>query len=732
LPRPFFWLTLRPQHYIMKKLLLSFCAVALMLTARADEGMWIPMLIGKNYDEMVRLGLKLSKEDLYSINKASLKDAIVQFGGGCTGEIISPQGLLITNHHCGYGAIAGLSSVEKNYLDNGFWAKNMGEELPSPGLSVTFLQRMEDVTAEVMRAVGNAKGEEYTKKFEDVRKIIEKRASENDKYVANVKEFFNGNQVFLLVYKKYTDVRLVGTPPKSLGKFGGDTDNWMWPRHTADFSMFRVYAGPDNEPAAYSPNNKPYQPKKFLPVSIKGQKENDFAMIFGYPGRTNRYEVASGLDVALTDVNPSIVNIRDKRLATMRKHMNADKSVYLKYTSQYASIANYWKYYIGQTEQLKRLKVVDKKQKREQDFTTWAGQSSPTYANLMADYKAAYSGYAPYAKHATYYSEAFRAPALSRLAAALEPLSKALARGEKSKDTMDKYLTPIKASRRTLLKDFDKSLDQDLFAEMTKMYYNDIPKSQHPSIYEDVIFKKYGRNQDVAFPEYASYVYKNTFLLDSNKFNAFAANPTLKQLESDPAVQYAFSFVRNYEKNYLPKIETFNNKKKELSKDYIKAQMDWRNDRLFYPDANSTMRISYGRVLSYSPQDAVYYNYFTTIDGLMAKYKPNDEEFDVPQELVRLYERKDFGRYLDKDGTLHTCFITNNDITGGNSGSPVINAYGELTGLAFDGNWEAMSGDIAFDKKYKRTICVDSRYVLFLIEKLGKAKNLINEMEVRD
>jgi hypothetical protein len=716
----------------MKKFLLSILAAASILSSRADEGMWLPMLIGKNYDEMVRMGLKLSKEDLYSINNSSLKDAIVQFGGGCTAEMISEKGLLITNHHCGYGSIAGLSTVEHNYLDNGFWAKSMSEELPAPGLSVIFLQRMEDVTKKVMDEVGNLKGEEYTKKFDEVRKKIEKAASENDKYVANVKEYFNGNQIILLVYKKYTDVRLVGTPPKSLGKFGGDTDNWMWPRHTADFSMFRVYAGADNEPAAYSANNKPYQPKKFLPVSIKGVKEGDFAMIYGYPGRTNRYEIASGIDLALSDVNPSIVNIRDKKLSVMRKHMNADKSVYLKYTSQYQSIANYWKYYIGQTEQLKRLKVVDKKKKQEQNYTNWARENSPAFANVISDYEATYQAYAPYAKHATYYTEAFRAASLTKMAAAMEPLLKALEKGETSKDTMDKYLKPLKASRRSLFKDYDRNLDQEIFAEMTKMFYNDVPQSQLPGIYNEVIFKKFGKSQDKAFTDYAAYVYSNTFLLDSTKFNAFAAAPTLKQLNNDPAIQYAISFVRNYEQNYQPKVEAFTTKKKDLAKAYIKGQMQMKKDRMFYPDANSTMRISYGKVLSYSPQDAVYYDYFTTLDGLMAKYKPKDEEFDVPQELIDLYNRKDYGRYADKDGKLVTDFITNNDITGGNSGSPVINGRGELIGLAFDGNWEAMSGDIAFDKKYKRTIVVDSRYVLFLIDKLGHAKNLIREMDVRD
>jgi hypothetical protein len=717
----------------MKKLVLSIIALAAMFGARADEGMWIPMLIGKNYDEMVRMGLKLSEEDLYSINNSSLKDAIMQFGGGCTAEMISSNGLLITNHHCGYGSITNLSSVENNYLDNGFWALSMTAELPAPGLSVTFLERVEDVTAEMRKGLKGLRGEAYNKKYEELRKQIEERNAEKGKYVANVKEYFNGNQYLLLIYKKFTDVRLVGTPPKSLGKYGGDTDNWMWPRHTADFSMFRVYAGADNQPAPYSVSNKPYSPKKFLPVSIKGVQEGDYAMIYGYPGRTNRYEVAAGLEVALNEVNPSIVNIREKKLAIMRKHMDQDKEVYLKYTSNYQSISNYWKYFIGQSEQLKRLKVVDKKKAEEKAFTKWARKYDENYEDLISEYTAAYADYRPYAKHSTYYSEAFKGPGLTKVAAGLEPLRKYLEKGERSKDSIDKYAASLKSTQRTFLKDGDMATDKELFAAMTQMYYTDVNKAQHPDIYQKVILKKYGdEGMEKGFAQYADYVYGNTMLTDSVAFQAFLVNPTLEKLNSDPAAVYANSFVQNYEKYYQPKIEEFNNEKKVLSRRYIKGLMEMKEGEMFYPDANSTMRISYGKVLSYSPQDAVQYNYYTTIDGLMAKYKPGDREFDLPAGLIELYNKKDYGQYVNSDGTIVTGFITNNDITGGNSGSPVINGKGELIGLAFDGNWEAMSGDIAFDKKYKRTIVVDARFVLFLIEKLGKAHNLIEEMEVHN
>ncbi|MGC4058021.1 MAG: S46 family peptidase [Chitinophagaceae bacterium] len=714
----------------MKKLFLLFCTVLSLHIARADEGMWIPSLIGKNYEEMKRLGLKLSKDDLYNINKASLKDAVVQFGGGCTGEIISSKGLLLTNHHCGYGAIAALSSVEKNYLDNGYWAKNMAEELPAEGITALFLQRIDDVTEELNDAVGNAKGDKANRLREEAIKAIEKEASKGGKLVANVKEYFNGNQYLLLTYKKYTDVRFVAAPPKSLGKFGGDTDNWMWPRHTADFSIFRVYADADNEPAAYNKNNVPFRPKWHLPVSINGVEEKDYAMIFGYPGRTNRYEVSYGIDLAIKETNPAVVDIRTKRLEIMKRHMDADKSVYLKLTSRYASIANYWKYYIGQTEQLKRLNVVDQKKAEEKAFAKWNAKNDAGFDGLMNDYQNMYADYKPYAKHTVYYSEAFKATNLARIASAAVPLLKVMTKTPE-KDSIEKYTKQLQAAFKANIKDYDEATDKELFAEMTRLYYTEVPKSQHPDIFQRVIFKKYGNeNADQTFKAYANYVYGKTFLMDEKKVNAFCEHPALEALENDPAVQYAASIVNNFETYYMPKYDEMAKEKKSLSKAYVKGLMQMNRNELFYPDANSTMRITYGQVLAYQPQDAVSYNFYTTMDGMMAKYKAGDDEFDLPQDLIRLYKKKDYGVYADQDGSLHTCFITNNDITGGNSGSPVINAKGELVGCAFDGNWEAMSGDLAFDKKYKRTIVCDARFILFLIDKLGGAHNLIEEMDI--
>ena len=718
----------------MKKLLLP--VIIGIITAiswqevRADEGMWIPMLIGKNYDEMQRLGLRLSKDDLYNINHSSLKDAIVQFAGGCTAEMISDKGLLLTNHHCGYDAIASLSTVDRNLLDNGFWAHNLNEELPAQGVTVIFLQRMEDVTDKVKAAVGNSTGEEYNKKFEAIKKEIEDKEAQGGKFVANVKDYFNGNQFFLLIYKKYTDIRLVGTPPKSLGKFGGDTDNWMWPRHTSDFSMFRVYADENNEPKPYNTANVPYKPKKFLPVSAKGVNEGDYAMIFGYPGRTNRYEVSYGVSLAVNVTNPSIVNCRELRLKIIKKHMDMNKTTYLQLTSTYSKIANYWKYFIGQTEQLKRLDVVNKKAKAETEFTKWQRENNMD-ASLMSNFSSMFSTYTPYAKHAVYYSEAFRAPALSRMALSLKPLYDAYERhsGKLEADTVKKYVTSAKTAYRAAIKEFEPGTDKEMMAEMTALYHDNVPKDQQPDIYKTILKSGDGRNMSV-YTSYTSNVFAHTFLTDSNKFNAFCNAPSMAKLKSDAAMQYALSFASNYTKNYYPKVESFNNKKAELSKEYVRELMMQQKNRAFYPDANSTMRVSYGTVKSYEPQDGVHYNYFTTLDGLMAKYKKGDDEFDVPQSLIDLYNAKDYGRYADDDGKLHTCFITNNDITGGNSGSPVMNANGELIGAAFDGNWEAMSGDIAFDKKYKRTIVCDIRFILFLIDKMGHADNLIKEMDI--
>lgn len=708
----------------MKKLLLSIAAAALFCApSRADEGMWIPMLIGKNIEDMKAKGFRLSAEDVYSVNNASLKDAIVHFGGGCTGEMISANGLLITNHHCGYGNIADVSTVEKNYLEDGFWAKSIEQEIPAPGLTVKFLVNMEDVTEKVISA------QKKKKKTDKILQELIEDANKGGQYASQISTYFGGNQYILLTYEVFTDVRLVGTPPKSLGKYGGDTDNWMWPRHTADFSMFRVYANKDNKPAKFSKANVPYKPKKFLPVNIQGVENQDYAMIMGYPGRTNRYETSYGVDMAINEVNPAIVNLRDARLAIMRKYMRQDKATNLKLASNYASIANYWKYFIGQTEQLKRLNVVSDKQKQEEAFTAWAQKNQPAAKNIVSEFAKTYAAYRPYAKQNIYLSEGIAAPVVTKLAARAVTIKKALEEGKK--DEAMKAAQGFKALKTSLMENYVAPVDEEILAKTMEMYYNDVPSGQQPPIYNAVIFKKFPNDKSGnAFAQYANYMVKNTFLLDDVKFSQFANAPSLEVLNNDPLVQYMEAFMDNQDAKFKEKTEEYNKSKTILAKDYIAGLMQMNPDKNWYPDANSTMRVTYGNIAGYEPQDAVKYDYYTTMEGLLAKYKPNDYEFDLPKDFLTLAHKGDYGQYANADGKLVTCFITNNDITGGNSGSPIISANGELLGLAFDGNWEAMSGDIAFDKQYKRTIAVDIRFVMWIIDKLGGAQNLIDEMQV--
>lgn len=717
----------------MKKLLLLLSASILWFSAvQADEGMWIPKNIAQNIDEMQRLGAKLSAEDIYSINQASIKDAIVHFGGGCTAEMISKEGLLITNHHCGYGNIAGLSTVDNNYLENGFWAGSRKEEIHAPGLSVRFLKYMEDVTEEIEKATDVRSKKRADKRKESIINEIETKASANGKYVAKVVPFYNGNQYILMVHEVYTDVRLVATPPKNLGKFGGDTDNWIWPRHTADFAIFRVYANAKNEPANYNSNNVPYQPKHYLPVSLKGVEEGDFAMIMGYPGRTNRYETSYGVKMAIEDVNPSLVKARDLRLKIMMAEMKKNPEVNLKLTSNYSRISNYWKYFIGQTEQLKRLKIVQEKRKQEKEFLDWANANSKKDAKILAEFEELHNDYRPIAKHVTYFSEAILGSDLVRLGYQSYDLGELLKKKRGNAAEIKKQMDALKSARDQIKKTAVPKIDEEILAKTAHLFYKEVSKSQHPSVFQDFIFEQFkGESAEESFDLFAKYVFRNSILVDDAKFEKFVKNPDYETLKNDPLITYAWSFTENYRNNFQPKTMEFNRKKSELSKQYIAALMKKNDGELFYPDANSTMRVTYGSVNGYSPKDGVWYDYYTTTDGLVDKYIPGDYEFDLFPNFLRLVEEGDFGEYANEEGKLVANFITNNDITGGNSGSPVINGNGELIGLAFDGNWEAMSGDIAFDHKYKKCIAVDIRFVLWLVDKYGNAKHLIEEMDIR-
>ena len=698
---------------------------------KADEGMWLPMLIGKNYEQMKKQGFKLTPEDLYSVNKASIKDAIVSFGGFCTGEIVSKNGLIFTNHHCGYDAAASNSTPENNILDNGFYAKSFQEEKPIKGLFVRFLVRMEDVTPKVMAALVGVEEKDKAAKIAEITKKITTDATIGTSMEADVRDIYKANQFLLFIYERFNDIRLVGIPAQSIGKFGGDTDNWEWPRHTGDFSVFRVYADSENKAAPYSVNNKPYTPKKSLPISIKGIKNGDFSMVYGYPGRTDRYLTSYGVKMATEKTNPTIVKLRDIRLKAWKEEMDKSLDTRLKLSSQYANIANDWKYFIGQTEQLKRLKINEEKQKQEEDFTNWAA-SSPVNVNLIGAYKNAYAIYEPYAVHITYVNEGLLASPFIRNANQIGSMIKAM----NARKADPAFQTQVKQNFNDLVNNYQstysENADKKIFAQILTSFYQDVPKSQHPKFITLISENYWKGSTEATFKNYADHLWEKSNLIDPEKMRKFLSNPSLEALENDPAYLYASNLIpQDYIRNNFGSVfSDFQIEKNRLDNLYLKALTEKNKGNLAYPDANSTMRISYGTIQNYSPKDGIIYDIKTSIDGMVAKYKPGNEEFDLPKSLLEAYSKRDFREYAEA-GTLPVGFISNNDITGGNSGSPVLNGNGELIGIAFDGNWEAMSGDIAFDKQYKRTISVDIRFVLWCIDVIGGAKNLIDELDIK-
>lgn len=717
----------------MKRIALLLLLVFLLQWCRADEGMWLPLLVGQQkYNEMLRLGLKLSKEQLYSLNKASLKDAVVIFGGGCTGALVSNQGLIFTNHHCGYDAIASASTVEHNYLKNGFYAMTKGDEIPAKGLSIQFLLKIEDVTKEVEESVKGLNGADRVQVLQAVLTQINQRFSDSARSIeARVSPLFKGNQFLVFVYQRYKDIRLVGAPPESVGKFGGDTDNWEWPRHTGDFSLFRVYADQNGQPADYSPNNIPLKPKYFLPVSVKGIRNGDYAMIYGYPGSTNRYETSYGVKLKTDIENPSIVKLRDVRLKLMFAEMQKDPAIRLKLASSYAGIANYWKFYDGEAKQLLKYDVYGQKKLQEQAFEQWA-KGKPEFDSIFSEYAKAYEAWRPYAKHRIYLIEGVMGAPLAAFASTLQQVENALVKQGSTEADLKKALEAANKARAHFLAQENRSSDQNILAATCRMFYTDIDKNQYPIGFYEALRRQYGDlNDESTYKKWAASVFSQTMILDDAKWNAFLKNPDGVSLQNDPAYAYASAFVKNYTGKYAPLYTQFMIKNNDLGRMYLKGVMQMNPNKVRYPDATFTMRVSYGVVKSYRPRDAVFYDCVTTLKGVMEKYKPGDDEFDVPDKLIDLYRKKDFGQYKDpKYNDIVVGFITNNDITGGNSGSPVMNGKGELIGLAFDGNYEALSHKIAFDPVYNRTICVDIRYVLWCIDKLGGAPQLISELKL--
>jgi hypothetical protein len=717
----------------MKKILLVLSLTLSSLLASADEGMWLPMLLGQQvYDDMVKRGLKLTKDQLYHVNKPSIKDAIVIFGGGCTGEIVSAQGLLFTNHHCGYGAIAAASSVQNNYLRDGFYAKTRADEIPSAGLSVQFLLRIEDVTNRIDSAAKGLSGAERAKRIADASAAIVKALSDPANGIeTRISPLFKGNQFLAFVYQRYRDVRLVGTPPESIGKYGGDTDNWEWPRHTGDFSVFRVYMGKDGKPADYDPANIPLKPRHFLPVSIKGLKDGDYAMTYGYPGSTNRYETSFGVKLKTDIENPSTVELRDMRLKHMFEQMRKDPAVKLKLASDYAGIANYWKFFDGESKQLLKYRIYEKKQTEEKAFIQWA-KGKPDFENIFADWQKAYAAWEPYAKHRIYLNEGILGSPLLAFASSLMALESDMVRKGVDHPDVKKGLAAADRSRKEFLAEADMPSDRRILADATRMFRTQIDKNQHPAGFYEDIRNRFGKlDEDATYTKYADFVFGTSILTDDTRWKAFLDAPDAVKLQSDAAFATASTFVKNYSGKYGQDRQAFLAADAELGRLYLKGIRLMNPTKKMYPDATFTMRVSFGQVKSYQPRDAVRYDYVCTMKGVLEKYKPGDYEFDLPANLLEKAAQKDFGPYVDKTrNDLVVSFITTNDITGGNSGSPVINANGELVGLAFDGNYEALSHKIAFDKDLNRTICVDVRYVLWCIDKLGGAPHLVQELKL--
>lgn len=700
---------------------------------RADEGMWLLSMLGKNYEEMKEMGFKLTPEDIYSVNNGSVKDAIVGLGNDgspfrhfCTGEIVSGEGLFFTNHHCGFGMIQAHSTVEHDYLADGFWAYSKDQELSNPGTTASILIRMEDVSDQILAELTDEMTEdERATAIKKKSKEIAKEATDETEYDAYVADMFDNNQFFLFVYVIYKDVRLVGAPPSAMGKFGGDTDNWEWPRHTADFSMFRIYTAPDGSPATYSDENIPLKPKHFLPVSIKGVEDGDFAMVMGFPGTTNRYLTSFGLEETMDITNKLRFEIRDVKINILREEMKSSQKVRIQYASKYARCSNYWKYSEQQNKALKQLNTMGVKKDIEKQYAKWAKNNKTTaYSEALGLIENAYKNRKEYAIARMFLIEGLiSGPELPYFAYQCSGLISALE--SKDQEKIDKNIAALKEAGADFYKDYNQATEMKLIAAMFEYTYNNLDKKFHPEILQ-LIEKKYKGD----FNKFVETAFKKSIFANEESFNAFLEKPNAKKLQKDLMMTAGTSIINKYREVS----SMFWSNSDGLDKGrrlFVNGILAMNTGKLMYPDANSTIRLTYGKVGKYDPRDAVAYNYYTTLEGVIEKEDPNSTEFIVPEKLKELYHAKDFGQYANKDGKIVTCFITDNDITGGNSGSPVINGEGHLIGLAFDGNSEAMSGDIDFEENLQRCINLDVRYALFIIDKYAGATNLIEEMDIR-
>ena len=709
--------------------IVALTAILLAPTSQAQEGMWLMHTLEEiNEESMQNSGFRLDADDIYDINNASLKDAIIRLNGGsCTAEVISSQGLVLTNHHCAYGAIQGFSSPENDYLTDGFFALSKDQEMNIEGFEVSFLVRIDDITDRVLANVTNEMSEdERTQAIQTTQNEINTEYAEGDVhgYQYEVKSFYYGNEFYMFIYNTYRDIRLVGAPPESVGKYGGDTDNWMWPRHTGDFSMLRIYADADNKPADYSESNVPYTPKRHLKISMDGVDQGDFSMVMGYPGSTDRFLSSWGIEQALALYNPSVVDVRDLKLRTMKEHMDEDLGVRIQYAAKYAQTANYWKYYIGQSKGLKALNVQGQKEAIEARFSSWA-TSSP---ELEAEYGEALNLIEAYyvATDATAKADVYALEAgligsdITLFAVRFGRTAPGLFSGDADQIAATK--ARLSGLCDDFFKDYDMATDRDLFINLMTKYQTDISPENLPSFFENVDNKYKG-----SIDRYATKMYEKSFLVNEESARNFIANPSEKALNKDLAVNAAMSILETYFGSMESEAQAKYDRGYRL---FVKGLREMQPNKAFYPDANSTMRCTYGPVGNYSPADAVQYDFVTTANGILQKMDNTDPEFVVPARLEELLKARDYGQYVDESGELVICFLHGTDITGGNSGSPVMNANGDLIGLAFDGNWEAMSGDIAFEPALQRTISVDIRYVLWIVDKFAGATNIIDELDL--
>lgn len=709
----------------MKKLLRALVLFVSFPIFAQQGGMWVPSLLkGMNEQEMKSLGMKMSVEDIYDVNNSSLKDAVPHFNRGCTSEVISPKGLLLTNHHCGYGQIQSHSTVENDYLEHGFWAKSMAEELPNKDLEVTFIVSIHDVTAEVLNGVNQL--EDETSKKDLIQKNIASVQStfkkENWQDVM-VRTFFEGNQYMLFVTETFKDIRLVGAPPSSIGKYGSDTDNWVWPRHTGDFMLFRIYADQNNRPAEYAESNVPYTPKHYLPISLSGVEEGDFTMVFGYPGRTQEYLPSFAVEQIVNDLNPAKIEIRDKALKVTDSYMRQDQAIKIQYASKFASTANYWKKWIGESQGLKKSNAVAVKKSFEQEFLKRAKDQNKMdeYGQLLSSFEQLYTEITPLALARDYFQEiVLRNSELLSFGFRMYQLENAYNRlGEQAfKDRRDNLLNQLESA----YKNYNKNVDQDVFEAIVELYGTKSPKELTPMAIQNINYS------DLTYEIYAKSAL--TSYEKVKELLAGSGSEVSAKLNKDVGYKLAKLLSNHYFDSIAPKYDALQLQIDALQRTYMKGQLELFPDARIFPDANSTLRVTYGKVDGYDPKDAVSYAPVTYLDGVLEKYVPGDYEFDLPEKLIELYETKDFGPYADHTGKVPVNFIGTNHTTGGNSGSPAIDAHGNLIGLNFDRVWEGTMSDIYYDPAICRNIMVDARYILFIIDKYAGAKHLIDEMKI--